>query len=184
MCGIHDIFPSEPEEADDPIALQKLLTGDGVWDTVKDVLGFVFEGERHTMWLAEGKRDALITTITGWLRSSRKNKSFGIPLPEFRSQIYKVRHAFLSIPAGKGLLSPFYKVLSEEPRVVFLHKNTALQQALTETRTFLRDSITQPTPCQSLLTGWPDVVGICDASTRGVGGIVIGKLLVIPPVVF
>jgi hypothetical protein len=160
MCGIHDIFPSEPEEADNPIALRKLFNGDGTWDTIKAVLGFIFNGEHHTMWLSEGMRKALISTITGWLRSSRKNKTFGILFPKFRSLIYKVRHAFIPIPVGKGLLSPFYKILDREPRVVFLQHNSSSQQALMETRTFLRDSITQPTPCRSLVTGWPNVIGV------------------------
>jgi hypothetical protein len=136
------------------------------------------------MWLAEGKRDALVNQISVWLRSSRKNRKFGIPFEEFRSTIYKIRHAFLSIPAGRGLLSPFYSLLGRQPPVVFLQCNICLQQALRETRTFLRDSITAPTHCRSLVTGWPDVVGICDASKFGVGGIVIGELRVVMPTVF
>jgi hypothetical protein len=108
MCGIHDVFPPEEHEADDPISLKKLLQEDGAWDTVKDLLGFVFNGTDHTMWLCKGKREALIQTLSSWLRSTRKNKQFGIPFAKFRSVMYKVRHAFLSIPAGKGLLSPFY----------------------------------------------------------------------------
>jgi len=184
MCGIHDVFPTEPHEEDDPISLKKLLQQDGAWDTMKDLLGFVFNGEDHTMWLTEGKRDALLQTLSTWLRSARKNKQFGIPFNEFRSVLYKVRHAFMSIPAGKGLLSPFYKVLSRQPRVVFLQRNQPLQQALQETRTFLRDSITTPNHCRNLVTGWPDYVGVCDASKFGVGGIVVGELKEVPPTVF
>jgi hypothetical protein len=174
MCGIHDVFPRNSNEEDDPISLKKLLQGDGAWDTMKDLLGFV----------TDGKRDALIATLTTWLRSSRKNKHFGIPFVEFRSAIYKIRHAFMSIPAGKGLLSPFYRILSAQPQVAFLQRNKTLQQALAETRTFLRDSIAHPTHCRSLVTGWPDFVGICDASKHGVGGIVVGELRAAPPTVF
>jgi hypothetical protein len=184
MCGIHDVFPPEEQEADDPISLKKLLQQDGAWDTVKDLLGFVFNGSDHTMWLSEGKREALIQTLSSWLRSTKKNKNFGIPFTEFRSVLYKVRHAFLSIPAGKGLLSPFYRLLSSQPRVVFLQRNPPLLQALQETKTFLRDSITTPTHCRSLVTGWPDYVGVCDASKYGVGGIVVGELKEVPPTVF
>ena len=74
MCGIHDVFPQEENEEDVPILLKKLLQQDGVWDTVKDLLGFVFNGVDHTMWLSEGKREALIETLSTWLRSTRKNK--------------------------------------------------------------------------------------------------------------
>jgi hypothetical protein len=70
MCCIHDAFPQEDNSENDPISLKKLLQQDGAWDTVKDLLGFVFNGTSHTMWLSEGKRDALLDTLTTWLRSS------------------------------------------------------------------------------------------------------------------
>ena len=65
-----------------------------------------------------------------------------------------------------------------------MRRNKALQQALTETRIFLCDSITSPTHCSGLATGWPDYVGICDASKHGVGGIIVGELKGVPPTVF
>ena len=184
MCGIHDVFPPEDRVEDDPIALKKLLQQEGAWDTLKELLGFVFNGRTHTMWLADGKRQALTDTITMWLRSTSKNKQYGVPFAEFRSVLYKIRHAFLSIPTGKGLLSPFYRILSTQPRIVFLRRNKILQQALRETRLFLQDSISDPTHCNSLVTGWPDYVGICDASKHGVGGILVGELRAAPPTVF
>jgi hypothetical protein len=107
MYAIHDVFPQEEDPSEDPISFKKLLQGEGSWDVIKDILGFVFNGDDKTVWLSEGKRDALITTMKGWLRSTRKSARFGVPFPEFRSVLYKVRHAFLTIPAGKGLLSPF-----------------------------------------------------------------------------
>jgi hypothetical protein len=45
-------------------------------------------------------------------------------------------------------------------------------------------NINKPTHCRSLVAGWPDIVGICDASKYGVGGIVIGEQLAVPPTVF
>ena len=83
MCGIHDVFPPAEDEADNPISLKKMLQQDGVWDTLKELLGFVFNGTDHTIWLLEGKRDALIKTVTVWLRSSKKNRKYGIPFEEF-----------------------------------------------------------------------------------------------------
>ncbi len=48
----------------------------------------------------------------------------------------------------------------------------------------LRESTSRPTRCCKLVTGWPDFVGVVDASSHGVGGIIIGKLLECPPTVF
>jgi hypothetical protein len=98
--------------------------------------------------------------------------------------LYKIRHAFTTIPVGKGLLSPFYKILAKQPKFVFLHHNKRVLNALKECRTFLHESISTPTKCNMLLTAWPDYVGIKDASKQGVGGIIIGENKAVPPTVF
>ena len=124
MCTIHDIFPWDEE---DPISLKKLLYRDDAWDVPKDILGFMFNGDQKTMWLAEGKQDTLIATLKGWLCATTKNKTYGIPFPDFWLVIYKVHHAFTAIPAGKSLVSLFYTVWGKQPRVVFIHRNKALR---------------------------------------------------------
>jgi hypothetical protein len=57
-------------------------------------------------------------------------------------------------------------------------------EALKDIRTILRASIKSPTQCRDLVVGWPDYVGIVDASSHDVGGIVIGEHSGIPPTVF
>jgi hypothetical protein len=57
-------------------------------------------------------------------------------------------------------------------------------EAIKDIRTILRASIKSPTQCRDLVTGWPDYVGIVDASSHGVGGIVIRELSGILPTVF
>lgn len=88
MCGIHDVFPEGDTDEDDPVSLKKLHQQDGAWDTLKELLGFMFDGMNHTMWLAEGKCDALVATISDWLQASRKNKHFSFPFAEIHSVIY------------------------------------------------------------------------------------------------
>jgi hypothetical protein len=184
MCGIHDVFPPEDEDEHDPLSLKKLLAGDGAWDEIKEILGFVFHGGNKTMWLSEGKRDAILLLLKTWLRSTRKNARFGIPFNEFRSTLYKIRHAFTAIPAGHGLMSPFYRVLSKAPKVVFLQRNHTLYTALEDCRRFLQESVSKPTKCSNLVHGWPDYIGVTDASKEGVGGMIVGENSSLPPVVF
>ena len=51
--------------------------------------------------------------------------------------------------------------------------------------TLLREATVTPTKCTELVTGAPDFIGIVDdASTEGVGGIVVGKNDAIYPIVF
>ena len=183
MYGIHDIFPPHSDETMDPISWHKLVKGDGAWAVEKDILGLTFDGDAKTVWLDNKKRDALLTILTGWIRAGR-DKRFGIAFNEFQSVIAKIRHAFITIPAGRGLMSPFNKILSAKPNRIFLHNNDDIRTALICCRAFLRESVGNPTKCASLVTAWPDYVGITDASSFGAGGVIIGENKATPLTVF
>ena len=118
--GIHDIFPEDAKDSEDPISLKKLLEDEGMWAITKDILGFNFNGLDKTIWLDDKKRDALLTILHGWLRSAWDH-SAGIPYVEFRSVTVKLQHAFISIPAGKRLLLHMHVILRKGPPFVFLH---------------------------------------------------------------
>jgi hypothetical protein len=51
-------------------------------------------------------------------------------------------------------------------------------------RSLLRESTKEPTNCRDLICGWPDFVGIVDASSHGVGGVIFGELSACTPTVF
>jgi hypothetical protein len=44
MTGIHDVFPSNITNKDDPISEKKLLKCKGQYSTLKTLLGFYFDG--------------------------------------------------------------------------------------------------------------------------------------------
>ncbi len=183
MEGIHDVFPPADLDEVDPIALKKLLKKDGQWMLIKDILGFTFDGDNKTLWLEEPKRHAILVFLKGWLRTSRRSNR-GIPFEEFRSVLSKIRHAFISIPAGNGLLSPCNRILKVEPKFVYLQHNKTLYNTIATIRTFLRDTACKPTKCKQLVPGHPHFIGIDDASGYGVGGIVVGELDACVPTVF
>lgn len=182
MSGIHDVFPAAPMPKDDPISDRKLVKGDGAWANVKDILGMTFDGTNKTIWLSEQKRDALLSALKIWNRKA--SKRLGIAFDEFRTTLSKLQHAFLTVPAGKGLLSAFYVVLRIQPPIVYLHTNANLCNAVADCRTFLCETVSSPTKCRNLVTGWPDFVGITDASGHGLGGVIIGERRAATPVVF
>ena len=182
MNGIHDVFPPAETADIDPISNKKLTKRDGAWANVKEILGMTFDGMSKTIWLPESKRDALIETLRTWIRKATKRK--GIAFEEFRTTLSKLQHAFLTVPAGRGLLSAFYAILAKQPRTVFLHTNTNLRNAVADCRTFLRETASSPTKCKNLVTGWPDYIGITDASGHGLGGVIIGENCAAPPTVF
>ena len=135
------------------------------------------------MWLEEEKRGALLTILHTWIRGARTTHQ-GIPFAEFESVTSKLRHAFTALPEARGLLSPCNWILRVRPPVVYLHRNEPLREAITDICTILRETINKPTLCRDLVAGWPDYIGIVDASSGGVGGVILGKLSGIPPTVF
>ena len=183
MTGVHDMFPPDANDEEDSLALKKLKKGDSKWLPLKDVLGFDFDGVKKTLWLESEKRDVILTVLHGWLRAAT-TKAHGIKYEEFESTIGKVRNAFISIPAGRGLLSPCNAILRIKPPVVYLHKNKFLWEAVQDCRTLLRESTTKPTRCKELVAAWPDYIGVKDASGQGVGGIIIGENKECIPTVF
>jgi hypothetical protein len=58
LHGIHDVFPANIIDEEDPISFKKIRKGEGVWALQKDILGFTFDGEAgcHTMVLEAPKQ--------------------------------------------------------------------------------------------------------------------------------
>ena len=183
MSGVHDVFPADEVDEEDPLSLKKMLKEESMWALTKDVLGFGFDGWEKTIWLEEGKRDALLTTLHQWIRSANKGRC-GIPFDQFESVTSKLRHAFTSIPNGNGLMTPFNRILQTKAKFVFLCKNVKLLTAVRDCRALLRISTLAPTKCKELVAAWPDFIGVKDASKHGVGGIMVGENAECIPTVF
>ena len=45
MAGIHDVFPADIVDSNDPISEKKLLKGEGQYSLFKTLLGFNFDGK-------------------------------------------------------------------------------------------------------------------------------------------
>jgi hypothetical protein len=57
MHGIHDVFPPDKVDSNDPISETKLKRGQGIYNTRKMLVGFDFDWKGKTMWLESAKRD-------------------------------------------------------------------------------------------------------------------------------
>ena len=64
-------------------------------------------------------------------------------------------------------------MLGKEPENVFLKCNKPLLSAIRDCRHLLEMSTKNPTPCKELVTGWPHCIGVKDASSHGIGGIIM-----------
>ena len=113
MAGVHNVIPADENDDEDPLSLKKMKKLESMWALVKDILGFTFDGMNKTIMLDKTKRDSLLTVLKGWIRGG--SRGAGIPFEEFISIILKLRHAFIAIPSGKGLLSPCNTILRKQP---------------------------------------------------------------------
>jgi hypothetical protein len=175
MMGIHDVFPPDADDSNDPISKKKLLKCEGQYSARKTLLGFDFDGTAKTMWLEAAKRGRLRTVLKGWIRSGKRGM-VGVPFKEFKSVVAKLRHAFTCIPAGVGLLLMCNRILKLQLPYVYFHRNLKALNAIERCRTLLWESTWEPTWCRELTCGWPDFIGIVDASSHGVGGVIFGEL--------
>jgi hypothetical protein len=96
MSGIHDVFPANIVNNNNPISEKKLLKGEGQYALIKMLLGFDFDGQQKTTWLEEEKQAKLLTILLSWLRAGTQNR--GVPFVEFELVVAKVRHAFMALP--------------------------------------------------------------------------------------
>jgi hypothetical protein len=55
MTGIHDVFPPDADDGNDPISEKKLRAQEGLYSTRKTLLGFDFNGKAKTIWLKATK---------------------------------------------------------------------------------------------------------------------------------
>ena len=143
MAAIHDVFPANNINGDDPISEKKLKKGEGTISTNKLLLGFEFDGINKTLWLESEKRDVIVTTLHKWIRAGSRHQ--GIPFKEFESIMAKIRHAFTALPAAIGLLSGTNSMLRKRPEWISLHREDVLLQEIILCKTLLLESTREPT---------------------------------------
>ncbi len=183
MTGIHDVFPPDNDDSNDPISKKKMIKEEGQYSMRKTVLRFNFDRLAKTMWLGAAKWEKLPTVLKGWVCSGKWGTA-GIPFKEFELVVAKLRHPFTCIPAGVGLLSPCNPVLKVRLPYIYLHRNARVLNAIEGCRTLLWESTREPTRCRKLTCGWPDFIGIIDVSSHGVRGVIFGELAGCTPMVF
>jgi hypothetical protein len=186
LHAIHQIFPpptATGHDGEDPISHKKLvLEGEGIWDTRKEILGWIFDGLHRTMVLPPQKIDNLRDTIQTTLRKRH------IEVKAFESFIGKCQHACLGIPGGTALLPPLYQALHSALRsnkkVVQIHPDSAQNHALKDLRTIFKVLGGTPIHCTQLVPGTPAYVGHTDACKHGAGGIWFSGTKTLRPIVW
>ena len=68
--------------------------------------------------------------------------------------------------------------------MVFFHQNPKLLIAIKDMKILLRKSNLSPTNCREPISGWPNYIGVKDASGHVIGGVVFGEIFPCTPALF
>jgi len=95
LHGIHSIFPAGTNNPqNDSISVKKLKQGDRMWDTQKELLGWLFDGITQCIILPENKATAICKLI--W----DMTKGMHTPYKQLEKLNGKLIHVSISIPKG------------------------------------------------------------------------------------
>ena len=112
LHGIHAIFLPPGitgRNGHNSIAYKKLVAGEGVWDTQKEILGWDINGVDYTIQLPAKKCIDICALIKKCLKATK------VPLGLFRKLAGKLQHASFAIPSGKSLFTPVDMAMRDDP---------------------------------------------------------------------
>ena len=179
LHGVHSIFPPPTvtgHTGGDSIAEKKIDKGEGVWDSTKEILGWVFDGQAFTIQLPPSKSLKISKLIKRILQRAT------CPLKRFQELAGKLQHASLGLPGGAGLFSPLQMAMRGLPKLIII--DHYLQVALADWRTIIQHLSSTPTPVHHLVPDYPDYVGYSDACRLGMGGVWCSGLQPLSPFVW
>jgi len=182
LHGIHSTFPPPAitgHSGEEPISMKKLAEGEGLWETRKEILGWIIDGAKRTIELTEKKQKAIQKELKDVLRM--KN---GVDFKRIQKLVGKLRHASIGLPAGRYLFGPINFLMGMEPRKVYWNRCPAARAALEDWKELLRECAKEPTHVDELVAGPADYKGTLDASGEGAGGVWVSGLKSMAPIVW
>jgi hypothetical protein len=96
------------EGAKDPISEKKLHKGDGRWDTMNEILGYMLDGIARTIQLPQDWADDLLKEVRAEILKKKC-----VALKRFRSFVGRLQHVAHILPVPKAFFTPLYNVTSD-----------------------------------------------------------------------
>ena len=164
LHSIHATFPA-PEVSGhtggkDSISLKKLEKGDARWAPTKELLGFLVDGDCHTVQLSRAKADGIT-----------KDLKRTVAIKIFQKIVGKLQHAAIILPASKPLFTPLNNAMKGDPVTASLGKKSEVRATLLDFVSLIADLAKRPTHISEIVPSDPHYIGHCDASGSGAGGV-------------
>ena len=149
----------------DPISIKKLLKGDGAWETVKVILGWLLDTVAGTLQLPEHRYERLRELLDLFPRARRRSS-----VRVWHRLLGELRSMALAIPGSSGCFSLLQTALqrSSDGRV---RLTNAVHDQLDDFRWLAEQLRARPTRIAEIVPDEADFVGTMDAAGPGMGGV-------------
>ena len=166
LHGVHAVFPPPRitgHDGGDPISEKKLDKGEGIWSTIKEVLGWELNGVDKTIRLPAKKWTDVRTLAKKILK--RRTAT----LQSFQRLAGKLQHASFGIPGGKSLFTPIDMAMKGDPAVITITPD--LRQCIEDWSFLIKTAHQSPISVKQLVVKPPHYIGYSDACRLGAGGV-------------
>ena len=182
LDGITKVFPP-PELSGSKMAhpvSEKKLFEDGIWDTRKEILGWLFDGISRTIELPQRKCEELLTELKA---IRRKDK---IEVKRFQKLHGRLQFATIAIPCGKPILGQLncYMAAAAKNQGRKIEVTNDFANILRDWSALIRLVGRRPTHVSELIEHPPSYQGFVDASKWGVGGVWFSGTTTVVPIVW
>jgi hypothetical protein len=160
----------------EPSSTKKLGKGDGAWATRKIVLGWLIDTIAMTIELPPHRQERL-REILADIKPDQKRTS----VRKWQQVLGELRSMAIAIPGARGIFSLMQEALRHADGHHRIRLSRGVHDCLDDFRWMSNDLQSRPTRLFELVPqAEPDLLGACDASGRGMGGVwfpTTGRLL-------
>jgi hypothetical protein len=164
LRAIKETYPSIPGEQKDSVSLKKALAGDGDWNTVKEILGWVIDTDSGTLRLLDKRLSDLRNLLN--IPSSQRR----ISRKKLERLIGKLHSMHLAIPSAIGHFYNIQKALTHASSTTAYLSN-AFHEDIAHWRTLINAMALRPTYIAEIVQRVPTDLGFTDASGQGGGSL-------------
>ena len=161
------LSPTDHPSRQEPVSTKKLRKGDAAWATRKKMLGWTIDSVAGTITLTPRRRDRLNAIL-----SDIEPSASSLPIKRWHKILGELRSMAIAIPGSRGLFSLLQEALQRAgPEASRVPVSPAVHDVLDDFRLLATTLDERPTRIAELFPTTPTIIGACDASSAGMGGV-------------